>query len=259
MEQLLYWKSAVIFGCLCAFFILERIAPKESVEKGTGRLLSAGGLWTANLIVSPLIILPITGLATALSPVARPEGWAGPWALVLDLLILDLWIYFMHRTMHVVPFFWRFHEVHHLDETLDTASALRFHFGEVIISALARSIVVAALGVPLTHIVAFEILVFCAAIFHHSNIRLPRVVERPVSWLIVTPSHHWVHHHAVQRDTDSNYATILSLWDRLFATRSPTARFPHMPIGVEGETDRPLITLLLRPFRKSHAAPSSQF
>jgi sterol desaturase/sphingolipid hydroxylase (fatty acid hydroxylase superfamily) len=65
----------------------------------------------------------------------------------------------------------------------------------------------------------------------------------------VTPSIHWVHHHALRRDTDSNYATVLSIWDKLFASRSPTKRSPDLEIGVEGESEEPFLSLVSKPFR----------
>ena len=69
--------------------------------------------------------------------------------------------------------------------------------------------------------------------------------------MLFTPSIHWVHHHAVRRDTDSNYGNTFSFWDRLFGSFSPTKRWAEMPIGIEGETDRPLARLLAAPFVKS--------
>ena len=87
-----------------------------------------------------------------------------------------------------------------------------------------------------------------AAIFHHSNVRLPHWLERSLSRVIVTPSIHWVHHHAIRADTDSNYAAGLSLWDRLFGSRSATVRTASMPIGVEGRRDQDLARLVKRPF-----------
>ena len=65
-----------------------------------------------------------------------------------------------------------------------------------------------------------------AAIFHHSDARLPPAIERPLSRLIVTPSIHWVHHHARRADTDSNYGTVFSFWDPLFRSRSRTRARP---------------------------------
>ncbi|MGH6886301.1 MAG: sterol desaturase family protein, partial [Geminicoccales bacterium] len=139
--------------------------------------------------------------------------------------------------------------VHHLDRFLDSTSAVRFHFGEVLLSAGARALVILAVGFPFPSILVFEALLLCATIFHHSNLRLPAAIERALSRLIITPSIHWVHHHAVRTDTDSNYGTLFSVWDRLLRTRSPTVRTPTMPIGVEAKAERTLPALLARPFR----------
>ena len=126
--------------------------------------------------------------------------------------------------------------------------ALRFHFGEVLLSSLARAGVILLLGVPLLNVVVFETLLALSAMFHHSNVRLPPRLEKALSWTIVTPSIHWVHHHAIRHDTDSNYSSLLSLWDRLFLSRSATKRSPDMPIGTEGLDDRALPGLIARPF-----------
>jgi sterol desaturase/sphingolipid hydroxylase (fatty acid hydroxylase superfamily) len=119
----------------------------------------------------------------------------------------------------------------------------------VVLSALARVPIVVILGFPLTSILAFEAVLGTAAAFHHSNLKLPRGLERALSRLIITPSIHWVHHRRVQRDTDSNYGTIFSFWDRLFGSRRATVRAPDMEIGVEGHSERSFGRLLLVPFR----------
>jgi sterol desaturase/sphingolipid hydroxylase (fatty acid hydroxylase superfamily) len=148
-----------------------------------------------------------------------------------------------------VPFLWRFHGVHHLDRILDTTTAVRFHFGEVALSALARAVVILALAIPLASVLVFETLVLIAAIFHHSNLRLSRHFERALSRVIVTPSIHWVHHHRIRADTDSNYSTVLSLWDPLFRSRSRTPRTPDLEIGVEGREELPVLGLVAAPFK----------
>ena len=137
-----------------------------------------------------------------------------------------------------------------MDEFLDTTSAVRFHFGEVLLSAGFRAAVIIALDMPFASIVVFEALVLLAAVFHHSNLRLPAPLERALGWLVVTPAIHWVHHHAVDRDARSNYATILSLWDPLGGTRSATRRHEAMPIGLPKADDQAVGALLLRPFRR---------
>ena len=254
-------KIIGVGGWLALLFGLERWRPRavdslrhnpppDEGPYGWRRLLRNGVLWGGNIAISPLIVLPITLLAASFSPVVRPEflqGWAG---VLLDILILDLAIYWWHRLNHEIPFLWRFHEVHHLDERLDTTTAVRFHFGEVILSACARAVPILALGIPLTTVVIFELLVLISAIFQHSNISLPPRLERTLSKVLITPSIHWVHHHAIRADTDSNYGTILSIWDPLFGTRSKTERSPAMPIGVQGLKDVPLRQLIVRPFRR---------
>jgi sterol desaturase/sphingolipid hydroxylase (fatty acid hydroxylase superfamily) len=206
-----------------------------------GRNLS---LAFVNFLLGPVIVLPISAFAAAHALGLRP-AW---WNVVFDLLILDLWIYGWHRLNHVLPFLWRFHEVHHRDEMLDATSALRFHFGEVALSALVRGLMILVFAIPLQSVVAFETLVVLAAIFQHSNLRLPQGMERALAMVIVTPGLHWVHHHAQRDDTDSNYATVLSVWDLLFKSRSPNRRTDGMALGVEGEADLPLVRLLTRPF-----------
>ena len=141
--------------------------------------------------------------------------------------------------------------LHHLDRFLDASTALRFHFGEVLLSALARAGVILIIGFPLSSILAFETLVLMAAIFHHSDLRLPAGLEAALSRLIITPAIHWVHHHRRRVDTDANYGTIFSFWDRLFRSTTAMRRRIDMAIGVEGEDELRLPGLLLRPFRRT--------
>ena len=102
-----------------------------------------------------------------------PPGGAAPAGSPSTCCLLDGLIYWWHRANHEWPLLWRFHVVHHLDRFLDATSAIRFHFGEVLISATARAGAIVLLGFPLASILAFETLVLIATVFHHSNLRLP--------------------------------------------------------------------------------------
>lgn len=254
VQQLLGYKGAAVGAWLALLFIWERTLPAATPPAGDGRfgwrrLGRNAGLWLANVGLSPLVVVPVSVWAAAHAPDWRPAWWSGWPELAVDIVVLDFWIYWWHRANHEVPFLWRFHEVHHLDHFLDSTSAIRFHFGEVLLSALVRAVVILLLGVPLSSVVTFEALVLMAALFHHSNLRLAPAVERALARVVVTPSIHWVHHHRVRRDTDSNFGTVFSVWDPLFRSRSRTARVPDMPIGVEGRAEQPLHRLLVRPFR----------
>ena len=249
VQMLLAAKSAITLGWLGLFLAAERLRPAAPPPPGPpwARLGRNGGLWLINGGLSVGFPVPLTAFAAAHGVWARLEWWGGGPGLLLDLALLEFWIYWWHRWNHEVGFLWRFHEVHHLDRFLDATSALRFHVGEVALSASARALVVMALAVPLASVLVFETLLL-ATVFHHSNVRLPPGLERALARAIITPSIHWVHHHARRSDTDANYGTVWSFWDRLFGTMSPTARSPDLVIGVEGEDERPLLGLLLRPF-----------
>ena len=218
------------------------------------RLFRNFGLAGINGVLSVLVIIPLTLWASGevTLPITAPLGFItdvlvsiqafnsqwradqGLYWLVVDLIILDFWIYWWHRANHTIPFLMRFHQVHHLDRHLDTTTALRFHFGEVFLSALVRCLVIIAFSIPFFHIVVFETLVLILPIFHHANIRLPAKIDHMLSKVIVTPSWHFVHHHAVRADTDSHYGVTLTLWDRLFKSHHHQRRTPDMVIGLEG-------------------------
>ena len=261
VEQLIWLKGYLILGWLLGFFCWERFVSATGqsrwmvTRQRVFRLGRNMGLWLINTAVSPLVVLPLTLWAVDHQLMWRPqwlqEWWQGGSGLLLDLLLLDLWIYWWHRLNHRLPLLWRFHRIHHLDQQLDSTSALRFHVGEVLLSAVVRGGVIYVLSIPLLSVVVFEILLMLCAIFHHSDIRLWKNTETVLSKVIVTPGIHWVHHHAQRADTDSNYATILSCWDRLFGSFSTYRRHRNMPIGVASEAELSFKGLLVAPFRRA--------
>ncbi len=254
MNDLLLAKS-IFVGCVfLSLFVAERIIRAAPAAPSAKRLFRNGGLWLVAAIASPLIVAPITALGANNAIWNRDvfliSGATATAVLIIDLIILDLWTYWLHRAYHRVPVMWRLHEVHHRDEFLDTTSAVRFHILEIILSASLRLIPIALLATPLTTVIIFEALLLSAAFFHHSNIKMPAPLERALSWVIVTPSIHWVHHHARRSDTDSNYASILSVWDRVFSSRSRTKRTENMKIGAEGVEELSFLGLMLSPFMR---------
>lgn len=254
MPELIAYKSLFVVLVLLGLFVLERRFPAVTVPvvaQSSGRIARNLGLWLCNSLVSPLIVLPMTFFAINAHWGADWEiGWLNGWGRIfIDILLLDAWIYWWHRANHRLPLLWRFHRVHHLDQWLDVTTAVRFHVGEVILSALVRAVVVLSLGIPWLSIVIFESLVLVSAGFHHSNVRLPAYVEQLLSRVVITPSIHWVHHHAIQKDTDSNYGTLFSFWDRLFNSRSASSRKIDMKIGLDQRDDETFGQLILEPFK----------
>jgi sterol desaturase/sphingolipid hydroxylase (fatty acid hydroxylase superfamily) len=110
------------------------------------------------------------------------------------------------------------HAVHHSDRDLDVTTALRFHPFELIVSTFYKSAIVALLGVPLVVALAFELWLNANALFNHSNIRLPKNLDRMLRIFFVTPDMHLVHHSVIVAEQKTNFGFALSIWDRLFGT-----------------------------------------
>jgi sterol desaturase/sphingolipid hydroxylase (fatty acid hydroxylase superfamily) len=138
--------------------------------------------------------------------------------MLIAVLLFDLFTYWFHRLSHRIPFMWRFHRVHHSDPHMDVTTANRFHLGEVIISSLLRIALLFLTGVELWHLALYELLMFSIVQFHHANIALPAVLDRLLRLFIVTPAMHKVHHSRIQKETDSNYTSLFSFWDRVFGS-----------------------------------------
>ena len=161
---------------------------------------------------------------------------------IVGFIAFDLWMYFWHRANHQLSFLWRFHRVHHSDPAVDSSSALRFHVGEMVISTLLRLLVIPVLGIRLSDLLLYEIILEPVILFHHSNIAFPATLDRWMRILVVSPNMHRVHHSDIPEETNSNYASIFSFWDRLFRTyvqREPLT----LHYGLKEFRDPALLTL----------------
>ncbi len=139
--------------------------------------------------------------------------------LVIGLMILDLigaWL--IHLIEHKVYWMWRFHVIHHSDTKIDTTTALRHHPGESIFRATFTTIAVLLAGAPFWLVMLYQSLSVVLSQFNHANLRLPKPLDSALSYVIVTPRMHHVHHHYKQPYTDTNYGNLFSIWDRLFNT-----------------------------------------
>lgn len=211
---LLLWESAH------PFFDFFRTAPKKRGVHALRNLL----LGALNAVVVSVGFVGLWGAATiwaAQHDVGLLHGLATvvglpPWAHAVGaVLLLDAWTYVWHRLNHVVPFFWRFHRVHHHDPTMDVTTASRFHTGEIILSSALRLPILVGLGVHLWELVLYETVMFAVVQFHHANVALPAWLDRALRTVIVTPAMHKVHHSRWQPETDSNYSSLFSFWDRI--------------------------------------------
>jgi sterol desaturase/sphingolipid hydroxylase (fatty acid hydroxylase superfamily) len=254
------WTAAGATALAFPFFLAwETLAPlrrqREPRARRVARNLTAGGI---SLAVVTLLQTPF------LVPVAR---WAGqrhvgilnlvqlsrPVTVLLALLLLDYTLWIWHRINHVVPFFWRFHLVHHVDRDMDASTAFRFHFGEQGLSVGFRLLQVVALGIDPVSLWIWQGLLAVSVVFHHSNTRLPIRIERFLVKFIVTPRMHGIHHSNYRNEANGNWASLFSAWDYLHGTVLLGVPQASVEIGVPAyrrEEDVTLGRILAMPFQK---------
>ena len=138
---------------------------------------------------------------------------------IIGLLLLDLIsAYFIHWIEHKIKWMWRFHMIHHSDTYVDTTTANRHHPGESVFRAVFTLLAVWVLGAPIWLVMMYQSISVVLSQFNHANIALPEKLDKVISWIIVSPNMHKIHHHYMQPETDSNYGNIFSIWDRLLGT-----------------------------------------
>ncbi len=142
-----------------------------------------------------------------------------PLGIAIQFIILDFLIYIWHIINHKFDFLWNFHKAHHCDHDLNTSTGIRFHIGELLLSLFYKGIIVLILGIPPEIMIAFEFITIYAALFHHSNIKVPG--ESLLCFLFIMPSHHATHHSVPRQYHDSNYGVFFSIWDYVLRTRNP--------------------------------------
>ena len=161
----------------------------------------------------------------------------------IAFVLLDYSNYVWHILLHKLPFMWRFHLVHHTDLDLDITTAFRFHFGELIASVLFRGAAVFIIGVSPAIVLIYEIVFEAATQFHHSNTRLPFHFEKAFNKLFVTPRMHGIHHSMIKSETDSNFSTIFSFWDRIHRTMRINIHQNQIVTGVPSYADERELTI----------------
>jgi len=240
---------AVIGGGLLVFALLETLRPlrrrRESKLRRAGRNVAMAGVSFAvvELLQIP-ILLPISHRAAEGSlGLLGLLGARGLLRSAAAILLLDYTLWHWHRVNHRVSFFWRFHSVHHVDRDMDASTALRFHFGELGMSVGFRALQVLAIGADPVSVAVYQTLLFASIFFHHSNTRLPIRFERFLVKILVTPRMHGIHHSDYRNETDSNWSSLLSLWDYLHGTILLDVPQQSITIGVPAFDDPKKVTL----------------
>ncbi len=221
MIQLNWQPVAAVIG-LSAIWLWEGFAPLIPARNRYRHAAVNLAVTMLNWLL--LLALAAVTLAVAEAAAAREIGvlhlisLPSPFYFCGALLLYDMWSYWWHRISHRIPILWRFHRMHHSDPAMDVSTATRFHPGEIFLSSMIRLLVIPLIGMPVAALVVYDGFQLANTQFHHANISLFGWLDRAVRCILVSPDMHKVHHSPLRVEADSNYSSVLSVWDRIFGS-----------------------------------------
>ncbi|MEM6642188.1 MAG: sterol desaturase family protein [Bacteroidota bacterium] len=217
-------KMIWVAFCLAFFFALEQIIPLAKHKYNRLRHDGVNLVFLLMLMVINIgfgiVLVSIMGWTEAegfglLNWIKLPT-WLG---LVISLIALDLVSqYFAHYLLHHVKWMWRLHMVHHTDTKVDLTTGVRQHPIEFILRESLALVTFVLFGMPVSFYLLYRLITIFFTYWTHANIRLPKTLDRILSYVIITPDTHKFHHHFERPWTDTNFGNVLSIWDRAFGT-----------------------------------------
>ena len=265
----LSFRTSILLGGIVFFWILEGMIPLYSFryKKINHAFLNIFFTTTTAIIgfgFAFLLLkstLYVGGEQIGVIHIFNLPIWAD---VIISLLLLDLiGAYLVHFIQHKVPWMWKFHLVHHSDMNVDVTTGLRHHPGETVFRIIFTIIGVFVSGASIGMVMLYQSLSVLFAHITHANISIPKKIDAILSYVLVTPNMHKIHHHYKMPLTDSNYGNIFSIWDRLFNTFSFINKQKSVVYGIDTYMDKSetnnLGTLLSIPFKKLKKVNNSKF
>ena len=259
-----WYRVAFVALCLCVAWSLERGFPRFNLAYRNWWKHARTNL---ALLLSTIVIgLIFAGLVVGLISWSEQTQFGLLYWLELPLwvelltalLVLDLMAqYLVHVLLHKIPWMWRLHIVHHSDTRVDATTGTRHHPADYLFREIFALLAIFILGLPLAFYLLYRFITIIFTYFIHANIKLPKALDKALSWVFVSPDMHKFHHHRDLPWTDSNYGGILSIWDRLFGTFI-YGDVDSVRYGInvlDDRTSEDLIYQIAVPFKKDSAKP----
>jgi len=217
-------RSIILVGGITLFWLIEGLVPTRSLHYKKWRHAWPNFFFTAtSVLVNFFLAFLLLNTAdwTQANAFGLLQMFAMPFWLyvVLGVLLLDfIGAYLAHWVEHRIKPLWMVHLVHHSDHHVDTTTANRHHPLESLVRFTFTLLAVFLLGTPIGVVMLYQSLSVVLSQFNHANIKLPNKLDVWLSYVLVTPHMHKVHHHYVLPYTDSNFGNIFAIWDRLLGT-----------------------------------------
>ena len=215
-------QSIILFAVFVLQYIMEHIFPQA---KKYNNLKNEGFNLLIALVNGLVLFIPSIWMVEWLG-IIDTHNWGllqqfymPLWIqIIATIILMDLAMYWWHRLNHIQSILWRFHRFHHRDEMMNTTTAVRFHSMELLFSVIFKSIVFLLMGFSFLPVLIYEAIFFMAVIVHHSNIHITDQIDMLYRKFFSSPLMHRIHHSNKQKETDTNYGSVFSFWDRLFKT-----------------------------------------
>ena len=227
----------IILAVMALGALIETAVPMFAARGSTRSRRSANLGLTALAFLSNWLLASVAATAAL---TLRPTGvlarleWPTWLEILVGIVVLDFSAgYLSHRTMHAWPAMWRFHRVHHSDEFVDVTTTYRTHPVETLWRFMFAIVPVWLLGIPAPAVMIQRLLQATNGVLEHGNIRLWTPLDRVLSLVWVTPNVHKIHHSREVSETNSNYANLLTIYDRLLGTYTPSSRAGSVVYGLE--------------------------
>ncbi len=217
-------RSIILVGGITLFWLIEGLVPTRKLTYKKWRHALPNFFFTAtSVLVNFFLAFLLLNTADwtqangfGLLHIVELPLWL---YVVLGVLLLDfIGAYLAHLVEHKIKPLWMVHLVHHSDHHVDTTTANRHHPLESLVRFSFTLVAVFILGTPIGVVMLYQSLSVVLSQFNHANINLPTRLDQWLSYVLVTPHMHKVHHHHVLPYTDSNFGNIFAIWDRLFGT-----------------------------------------
>ena len=152
--------------------------------------------------------------------------------IVIGLVVVDLFSYLWHRTVHTNRFLWAFHSIHHSQRDLTVATGFRTHFIDEIVRTTFIFVPLYLLNIKPHTFVVMDLMMGWILGLQHSGLSWS---YGPVGRVVVSPGYHRIHHSMDSIDRDKNFAVLFPFWDYLFGTHAPS-RGAELKYGVAEAT-----------------------
>ena len=255
MQPILF-NMALLLALLLLFSVIEAALPflaRPDVTRRPANLWLMLCTFSVNAGLTTLVAMAAIWLPTKQPGVLGHLGLPAVAVAIITIIVLDLVTYCAHFALHKFPWLWRIHRVHHCDLFVDATTAFRQHPFEGLWRFSCQMTAILLLGLPLAVVVVYRLASSVNAVLEHSNVSIGRTIDKAIALVFITPNMHKAHHSRLPHETDSNYGNLLSGWDRMFSTFTPTERAYALDYGLDS-VDKvgagSIRKLLMMPFSK---------